>query len=589
MWHNIYKYIGKRKNGDGMKVILKFTKPYVGLIVLALLLMFIELAVDLYAPVLMSNIIDNGILKNDTAYVVKYLMIMIGISLFAFVSGIFNSFIAAHVSQMFSYDLRNAIFRRIQNFSIKTLNRFRTSSIITRMTSDVIATEMVLFMSLRIMLKAPLTVIGSIIMSYIVAPDIAIYLVIGTPLLALFLFVTARAGMKIFMRIQQRMDGMNRFIQQNLEGVRLIKSSLNGPYETEKFDDIATPLKKDTIKAMRLMESIMPVLLIVMNLSLLAVIWFGADAISANEIEVGNLVAIINYALRMQSGFSMFAFIIISYSRAKASADRMGEILNTPADEMFEDIKSNEEQTAGSVIFDNVSFRYPSSNDYVLKNISFTVDAGEKFVIMGQTGSGKSALLSLIPKMYQATSGEVIVAGKNVSDWNINTLRDYIGYVPQKTVLFTGSVNDNVRWGDNDASTEEIANAAQLAQIHESIMNFDKQYETRVGQQGVNLSGGQKQRLAIARALIRKPGILILDDSTSALDIHTENQLFDALKELEMTRIIVTQKIHTAKTADQILLLDHGEIQGLGTHEELLQQSRLYQEIVESQEGADHD
>ncbi|WP_342779907.1 ABC transporter ATP-binding protein [Macrococcus equipercicus] len=583
------KYIGLRKIGDKMRVILKFTKPYLGLIVCALLLMFVELGVDLYAPVLMSHIIDNGILKNDTAYVSKYLLIMVAISVAAFVSGIINSYIAAHVCHMFSYDLRNAIFRRIQNFSVKTLNRFRTSSIITRLTSDVIATEMVLFMSLRIMLKAPLMVIGSIIMSFVVAPDIAVYLVIGTPFLAIFLFVTARAGMKIFLRIQQRMDGLNRFIQQNLEGVRLIKSSLNGPYETEKFDTIATPLKTDTIKAMRLMESIMPVLLIIMNLSLLAVIWFGAAAISANAIAVGHLVAIINYALRMQGGFSMFAFIIISYSRAKASADRMSEILTTPADEAYEAADSGEAHTAGNVIFDRVSFKYPASNDYVLENISFTVNKGEKFVIMGQTGSGKSALLSLIPKMYQATSGSITIDDRNIDDWNVNALRDYIGYVPQKTVLFTGSVNDNVRWGDNDATTEAVADAAQLAQIHESIMSFDQQYETRVGQQGVNLSGGQKQRLAIARALIRKPGILILDDSTSALDIHTENQLFDALKELQMTRIIVTQKVHTAKTADQILLLDHGRMEGLGTHEQLLQQSTLYQNIVASQEGTDYD
>ncbi|TDM11855.1 ABC transporter ATP-binding protein [Macrococcus lamae] len=572
-----------------MKVILKFTRPYLSLIIFAVLLMFVELAVDLYAPVLMSRIIDNGILKNDTSYVSQYLLIMIGISLAAFIAGIINSFIASHVCHMYSYDLRNAIFKRIQNFSVKTLGRFRTSSIITRLTSDVIATEMVLFMSLRIMLKAPLMVIGSIIMSFIVAPSIAVYLVIGTPFLAIFLFITARTGMKIFLRIQQRMDGLNRFVQQNLEGVRLIKSSLNGPYETEKFDQIATPLRRDTIKAMRLMESIMPVLLIVMNLSLLAVIWFGADAISTNQIEVGNLVAIINYALRMQGGFSMFAFIIISFSRAKASADRMSEILTTPADEKHMEVEPYEEQSAGNVIFDQVSFKYPSSGQYVLKDISFTVNAGEKFVIMGQTGSGKSALLSLIPRMYQATSGQVIVAEQNVNDWNINLLREYIGYVPQKTVLFTGSVNDNVRWGDNDASTAEVESAAQLAQIHDSIMSFDQQYETRVGQQGVNLSGGQKQRLAIARALIRKPGILILDDSTSALDIHTENKLFDALKDLEMTRIIVTQKIHTAKTADQILLLDKGEIVGLGTHSELLEQSQLYHEIVASQEGTVND
>lgn len=246
------------------------------------------------------------------------------------------------------------------------------------------------------------------------------------------------------------------------------------------------------------------------------------------------------------------------------------------------------EKLNNTVEFKHVYFKYPSAQHYVLQDISFKVKGGEKFVIMGQTGAGKSALLSLIPKMYEASSGEVLINGQNVRDWDIRTLREWIGYVPQKTTLFTGSIIDNVRWGDSEASAEEVFRAAQIAQIHDSIMNFDDAYSTKVGQQGVNLSGGQKQRLAIARALIKKPGILILDDSTSALDIHTEGRLFDALKNLDMTRIIVTQKIHTAKTADQILLLDQGRIVALGTHEELMNSSRLYRDIARSQEEA-HD
>ncbi|TDM12952.1 ABC transporter ATP-binding protein [Macrococcus bovicus] len=550
----------------------------------ALLLMLSELFVDMYAPILMKNIIDNGILQNDTRYIQTYLLIMLGISLAAFFAGVLNSFISSHVCHMFSYDLRNAIFRRIQGFSLETLGRFKTSSLITRLTSDIIANEMVLFMSLRIMLKAPLSVVGSIIMSFIVAPEIALYLVIGTPLLAVFLFITARSGMKLFLRIQKRTDHLNRFVQQNLEGVRLIKSTLNGPYEAERFDEVATPIRQDTVYALRLMESIMPVLLIIMNLSMLLVIWFGSDLIQSDSLEVGSLVAVINYALRMQGGFSMFAFIIIAFSRAKASADRISEVLTTPEDEIQVADDNAAEKLNNTVEFKHVYFKYPSAQNYVLQDISFKVKGGEKFVIMGQTGAGKSALLSLIPKMYETSSGEVLINGQNVRDWDIRTLREWIGYVPQKTTLFTGSIIDNVRWGDSEASAEEVFRAAQIAQIHDSIMNFDDAYSTKVGQQGVNLSGGQKQRLAIARALIKKPGILILDDSTSALDIHTEGRLFDALKNLDMTRIIVTQKIHTAKTADQILLLDQGRIVALGTHEELMNSSPLYQDIARSQE-----
>ncbi|ULG72955.1 ABC transporter ATP-binding protein [Macrococcus brunensis] len=571
-----------------MQTVIKFTRPYLGLMLFALILMLSELFVDMYAPILMKNIIDNGILQNDIGYIQTYLLIMLGISLIAFFAGVLNSFISSHVCHMFSYDLRNAIFRKIQGFSLKTLSQFKTSSLITRLTSDIIANEMVLFMSLRIMLKAPLSVIGSIIMSFVVAPEIAIYLVIGTPLLAIFLFFTARSGMKIFLRIQKRTDHLNRFVQQNLEGVRLIKSTLNGPYETEKFDDVATPIRKDTVYALRLMESIMPVLLIIMNLSMLLVIWFGSDLIQSNALEVGSLVAVINYALRMQGGFSMFAFIIIAFSRAKASADRISEVLNTPVDEKLATDEIATVKLNNTVEFKNVSFKYPSAQDYVLQDVSFKVNSGDKFVIMGQTGAGKSALLSLIPRMYEVSAGEVLVNEQDVRHWDMKTLREFIGYVPQKTTLFTGSIIDNVRWGDSEASAKEVYRAAEIAQIHDSIMNFDDDYSTRVGQQGVNLSGGQKQRLAIARALIKKPGILILDDSTSALDIHTEGRLFDSLKELDMTRIIVTQKIHTAKTADQILLLEHGRIVAKGTHAELMNTSSLYQDIARSQEES-HD
>ncbi|TDL95341.1 ABC transporter ATP-binding protein [Macrococcus brunensis] len=571
-----------------MQTVIKFTRPYLGLMLFALILMLSELFVDMYAPILMKNIIDNGILQNDIGYIQTYLLIMLGISLIAFFAGVLNSFISSHVCHMFSYDLRNAIFRKIQGFSLKTLSQFKTSSLITRLTSDIIANEMVLFMSLRIMLKAPLSVIGSIIMSFVIAPEIAIYLVIGTPLLAIFLFFTARSGMKIFLRIQKRTDHLNRFVQQNLEGVRLIKSTLNGPYETEKFDDVATPIRKDTVYALRLMESIMPVLLIIMNLSMLLVIWFGSDMIQSNALEVGSLVAVINYALRMQGGFSMFAFIIIAFSRAKASADRISEVLNTPVDEKLATDEIATVKLNNTVEFKNVSFKYPSAQDYVLQDVSFKVNSGDKFVIMGQTGAGKSALLSLIPRMYEVSAGEVLVNEQDVRHWDMKTLREFIGYVPQKTTLFTGSIIDNVRWGDSEASAKEVYRAAEIAQIHDSIMNFDDDYSTRVGQQGVNLSGGQKQRLAIARALIKKPGILILDDSTSALDIHTEGRLFDSLKELDMTRIIVTQKIHTAKTADQILLLEHGRIVAKGTHAELMNTSSLYQDIARSQEES-HD
>ncbi len=569
---------------EGGNMILKFTKPYSGYIIFALILMLLELAVELSLPVILSQIINEGILKNDLNQTFFYLGLLVVMSIAAFICGIINSFVASHVCHGFSYDLREALFQHIQKFSLATLEKFSTSSIITRLTSDVIACEMVLFMSLRIMLRAPLLVIGSIVMSFMVAPHLAIYLLIGSPIIFIFLYISARSGMKLFRRVQKELDGVNRTIQQNLSSVRMIRANLSGAYETSKFERTSTLLKNDTVKALKLMERILPFLLIVMNIALLIVIYMGAKDVTQNALNVGALVAVINYALRMQGGFSMFAFIIIAFSRAKASSDRMTEVLETPVDEDLSKINIQPHAGGASVEFIDVDFKYPLSHRNVLENINFKVNAGEKFVVMGATGSGKSAMLSLIPRMYEPTKGQILIDGKDIKEYQESYLREMIGYVPQKNTLFTGTVFDNIIFGNQLASESEVMRATEIAQIHDNIMDFDRQYKTGVGQEGVNLSGGQKQRIAIARAIIREPNILILDDSTSALDIHTESKLFNTLQQLPMTRIIVSQKIETAKTADHILLLDQGKVVGFGDHATLLKTSELYQQINDSQE-----
>lgn len=569
---------------EGGNMILKFTKPYSGYIIFALILMLLELAVELSLPVILSQIINEGILKNDLNQTFFYLGLLVVMSIAAFICGIINSFVASHVCHGFSYDLREALFQHIQKFSLATLEKFSTSSIITRLTSDVIACEMVLFMSLRIMLRAPLLVIGSIVMSFMVAPHLAIYLLIGSPIIFIFLYISARSGMKLFRRVQKELDGVNRTIQQNLSSVRMIRANLSGAYETSKFERTSTLLKNDTVKALKLMERILPFLLIVMNIALLIVIYMGAKDVTQNALNVGALVAVINYALRMQAGFSMFAFIIIAFSRAKASSDRMTEVLETPVDEDLSETNIQPHAGGASVEFIDVDFKYPLSHRNVLENINFKVNAGEKFVVMGATGSGKSAMLSLIPRMYEPTKGQILIDGKDIKEYQESYLREMIGYVPQKNTLFTGTVFDNIIFGNQLASESEVMRATEIAQIHDNIMDFDRQYKTGVGQEGVNLSGGQKQRIAIARAIIREPNILILDDSTSALDIHTESKLFNTLQQLPMTRIIVSQKIETAKTADHILLLDQGKVVGFGDHATLLKTSELYQQINDSQE-----
>ena len=357
-------------------------------------------------------------------------------------------------------------------------------------------------------------------------------------------------------------------------------------YEASRFAKVANHLKMDTVKAMRLMELIMPILLLVMNISLMAVLWFGAVEVQDGGAKVGELVAIVNYAMRMTAAFSVFAFIIVAFSRAKASSDRMEEVLLANEDlESEMDIVIDEKLADGALAFSNVSFRYMKQHEPVLKNISFHVEAGEKLAIMGATGSGKSTLLNLIPRLFDATEGDIFIGGKEVRNWPLKDLRDTIGLVPQQSILFTGTILDNLAWGNPSATVEELEEAAKKAQIHTSINAFPEKYETRVGQKGVNLSGGQKQRLSIARALVRKPSILIFDDSTSALDVKTEHKLWDALEGQSATMLVVTQKISTAQGADKILLLDEGEVVGYGTHEQLLAQSALYAKIAKSQTG----
>ena len=567
-----------------MRTVFSHAKPYKWPIAIALCLMLLELSVELIQPLLIAKIIDDGIIAGDVNVVWTFGGGMMALAFVAFFSGIINSYFSAHAAQSFAFDLRNALFRQVQAFSMATFLRFPTAGLITRLTSDVTMVQNVLFMGLRIMMRAPLLVIGSLTMAFIVNAKLAIYLVIGAPVLLVFLFFMARKGVTYFSGIQKRLDGVNRVIQENLQAVRLVKAYLRGMYEASRFAKVSDYLRNDTVRAMRLMELILPVLLLVMNISLMAVLWFGAVEVRNDGAKVGELVAVVNYAMRMTGAFSMFAFIIIAFSRAKASAERMEEVLHANEDLEIHNTGDNDfRPLEGDLRFENVSFNYPGKPEPILDNVSFHVATGDKLAIMGATGSGKSTLLNLIPRIFEATEGEVFVSGKEVNEWPLKELRDTIGLVPQQSILFTGSIMENLSWGDTEAHDDELEEAAKKAQIHESIDLFPKKYETRVGQKGVNLSGGQKQRLSIARALVRKPSILILDDSTSALDVKTETALWDALEKEEATMLVVTQKISTAKGADNILLLDEGRVVGYGTHAELLKQSALYQRIEQSQ------
>ncbi|WP_420976855.1 ABC transporter ATP-binding protein [Bacillus vallismortis] len=566
-----------------MQKALSFLKPHSLLVGIALALMLTELAVELMQPLLIAKIIDDGILKQDLRHVWTWGAVMIGLTALSFAAGMLNSFYAAHVSQSFSYDTRKGLFQKIQSFSYSTFGQFSSSSYITRLTNDVTQVQNMIFMGLRFMLRAPLMIAGGIVLSLAVNVKLGFFLLVTIPILILFLLWVLKKGGALFRSVQKRLDQVNTVMQENLTAMKLIKALLRGSHEVKRFIKANTRLMEKTVSAFQLVEFTMPVLMLLMNLCILLILWAGASSITSGNTQVGDVVAIINYATRMTGALSMFPFLIMIFTRAKASGDRIGEVLETEGDEREEGVIS--ERLSGRIAFQHVSFRYPDMDREALRDVSFSVNPRERIAILGATGSGKSTLFQLIPRLYQPDSGRIYIDEKPIRDVPAEGLRKQIGYVPQEVLLFSGTIKENIAWGKENASLDEIMEAAKHAQIHETIMKLPNGYDTVLGQRGVNLSGGQKQRISIARALIRKPVILLLDDSTSALDLQTEAKLLEAVSTYECTTLIITQKMTTAMKADQILLLEDGELIEKGTHSELLSESHLYKRIYESQFG----
>lgn len=563
---------------------MSFLKPYRVAMVIALLLMLVELMVELFHPLLMSKVIDNGIVHQDLSVVLFWGGVMIVISLLGFVGGIVNSFFAAHVSQNFGFEIRKSLFTKVQSIPFAQFNQFQTSSLITRITSDVTQLQNTVFMGLRIMMRAPLFMIFGMVMAMMVHFKVALILVVITPLLILLLVWMMKRAFSLFRSVQEQLDQTNGVLRENLMGIRLIKALVRGNHEIKRFSQTNEALMDRTMAALRLIELTIPLLLLVMNLSILFILWSGHLQVNTGDATIGQIVAVVNYATRITGLFSTISMLVMALSRAKASATRVAEVLSSPEDiDNSVPVSAAHQITKGSIVFDNVSFRYPDMTEDVLKSISFKARPGETIAVLGATGSGKTSLFQLIPRLYESTQGSIRIDGHEIRTFNPSVLRSEIGYVPQEVVLFTGSVKENIMWGCDNATMEEVIEAAQKAQIHETILSLPQQYETIVGQKGVNLSGGQKQRISIARALLRKPKLLLLDDSTSALDVRTESRLLEALRTLRCTTLIITQKIATAIAADTVLLLEEGSLLAAGDHQELLTLSALYREIVQSQ------
>lgn len=563
-----------------------YLTPYRVSVSIALILMLTELAVELALPLLMAKIIDEGILQEDLSLVMKWGGIMVGLSFLAFASGMINSFYAAHVSQSFGFDIRKEIFVKVQSFSFESLAKFPAASLVTRMTNDITQLQNTLFMGLRIMLRAPLLVLGSVVMSFFVNPVLASIFAVVIPLVIVFLIWIMKRGSKLFQIVQAKLDIVNDVLRENLIGMKLIKAYVRRDHEINRFSESTNSLKNATITGLRMIEASMPILLFVMNIAILFILWHGQSQVMNGNTQVGEVVAIVNYGLRTTAALSMFSFIVMFLSRSRASSLRISEVLDTK--EKVEIKGTHNGFQRGEIRFEDVSFSYPDVDELVLKNVSFTIAAGETVAVMGGTGSGKSSLFQLIPRLYEVDSGKIYIDHQEITSIDLAILRNQIGYVPQEAVLFSGTVKENIEWGKSDASMDEIERAAKAAQIEETIQQLPDKYETRIGQKGVNLSGGQKQRLSIARALVRKPKLLLLDDSTSALDVKTEKNLLKALEGYFSTTLVITQKISTAEQVDRILLLDDGELIAEGSHEELRKVSPLYEEIYQSQmeEGA---
>ena len=567
-----------------MKTVLSFLKPYKLHIFIAYSLTIIELVAELLLPFFLSFLINDGIIEQTHEKILFWSGMMLAITAITFISGILNSYFAAHVSVTSAYEMRKQLFHNIQRFTFEQLDKFPTSTLVTYFTNDVRQIQNTIFMALRIMFKAPFLVIGSVTMALIVNYKISAIFLVTIPLLVLFIFWVLRKGAKIFNLVQESIDRVNRILQENIAGMRVIKAFVRRNFENKRFTKANKTLADETQKAFRFVEASLPILFFVMNVCLVFILWYGNFQIQTGSTTVGDVVAIVNYTFRTVMAISLFTFITLAFSRAKASVARIETVLFEKDKASTTEVQSEKNDIIrGKIEFRNVTFSYPTEQLPVLEDVSFTVQPEEKLAIIGATGSGKTTLFQLIPRLYDPEKGEILLDDKNIRDYDIENLRNMVGYVAQSPLLFTGTIAENIKFGKEDATKEEIIQAAKDAQIHETIDSFPEKYDAIVGQKGVNLSGGQKQRISIARALIRKPKILLFDDSTSALDLQTENALLDAVTTYKCTILIITQKISTAKRADRILLLDDGKVLAIGSHEELLKSSELYQQIVASQ------
>ncbi|WP_142063895.1 ABC transporter ATP-binding protein [Brevibacillus sp. AG162] len=572
-----------------MRFYLTYIKKYGVVAGISMFFLAVEAVCDLLQPTILSHIIDTGVAKRDMDYVLKTGGLMLLVTALGAVAASIRNVLATYVSQNFGAQLRADLFSKVQSLSFENLNKFDRASLVTRLTNDVNQVQMFINGMMRIFVKAPLMCIGGLFMATQLNVDLAVILAIVVPIVGLFIFLNMKIGFPFFLKVQQALDRVNGAMREYLSGVRVVKAFNRFDFERGKFTRANEELQSKSVSATRVMSIFSPAIMLTMNLGIVAVLWLGGLGVEKGSIEVGHIIAFTNYMTQILFSLMMISMVFNMFVRAKASGGRIGEVFAEENQMSWKEEQPHElPGKKGRIDFEQVSFSYDGGGGQpVLKQISFTCLPGETVGIIGSTGSGKSSLVGLIPRFYDVTEGTIRVDGMDVRDIEPKRLREKMAIVPQKTMLFTGTVMENIRWGKAEATHEEVEHAARMAQAHEFISATPEGYETRVGQGGVNFSGGQKQRISIARALVKKPEILILDDSTSAVDVATEGKIKDALRAYAagLTCILIAQRITSVMDADKIIVLDNGEVAGIGTHDELMTSCHVYQEIFQSQIG----
>lgn len=566
--------------------------PYKSAFILGPLMMVTEVLGEILLPKFMSMIINHGVAQKDGGYILKMGLVMAITSFLMAAGGILGAYFAAKASISFTSDLRRDLFARVQQFSFKNIDTFSTGSLVTRLTNDIQQVQNLIMMGLRMMLRAPGMFLGALVMAFWMNAELAAVILVVIPLLTAAIVWILRTAYPRFTAMQKALDTLNSGIQEVLTNVRVVKSFVREDYEEKRFADTNRELKEAGLRALKIVIATMPVMMFAMNVTTLAVVWFGGNLIIGGRMAVGDLTAFTTYIVQILMSLMMLSMVFLQSSRAMASIRRIDEVLDELIDLSDENASQKDRKVEkGRVEFKDVSFSYREGGEPVLSHISLTAEPGETIGILGATGSGKTSLVQLIPRLYDVTEGSVRVDGIDVREYSLKNLRDGVGMVLQKNVLFSGTIEENLRWGDETATEEEVRRAAVYAQADSFVNSFAEGYKTEMGQGGVNVSGGQKQRLCIARALLKKPKILILDDSTSAVDTATDAKIRKAfLEEIPATtKLIIAQRISSVQDADRIIVMDDGKVNGIGTHEELLKSNEIYREVYESQTGGGGD